>query len=128
MLHRQILEMVIILLAVVARRGYYEIQRPHITNIAAFNIGDRLAISSSMLLGLWATVETIRLNDFGLPEPDAGLLQCLHVWRWLSTLLPLGLMLLHQWLRVNFLGGLGRGLLSFGLPIGLLPILCWFPR
>jgi hypothetical protein len=128
MLHRQILEMLIILLAVVARRGYYEVQRPHISHIAAFHLGDRLAIGSSALLGLWALVEAIKLDELGQTAPDVWLLNSLHIWGWISAVLPLGLMVLHRWWSANFVGGVGRGLLSFGLPIALLPVLCWFPR
>jgi hypothetical protein len=128
MWHRQVLELLIILLAVVARRGYYEVQRPHISHVQVFHIGDRLAIGCSSILGLWAVVENVKLHDFGQTTPDVWLIQSLHIWGWLSAGLPLVLMVLHRWLRVNFLGGVGRGLLSFGLPIALLPVLCWFPR
>jgi hypothetical protein len=129
MWHRQVLELVIILLAVVIRRGYYEVQRPHITDVAVFHLGDRLAIGSSSLLGLWAAVENIKLNHFGQTVADAGLLQVLALWGWISLLLPLVLLVLHRWLWLgNFVAGWGRGLLSFGLPIALLPGLCWFPR
>jgi hypothetical protein len=129
MWHRQVLELVIILIAVVARRGYYEVQRPHITNVSIFHIGDRLAIGCSSILGLWAAVENIKLNHFGQTAADAGLLQILSLWGWISAVFPLGLMVLHRWLRLgNFVAGWGRGLLSFGLPIALLPVLCWFPR
>jgi hypothetical protein len=129
MWHRQVLELLIIMLAVVARRGYYEVQRPHISHVQVFHSGDRLAIGCSSILGLWAAVENVKLNDFGQTVPDVWLLQSLHIWGWLSALFPLGLMVLHRWLQLgNFVAGWGRGLLSFGLPIALLPVLCWFPR
>jgi hypothetical protein len=126
--HRQVLELIIILLSVVARRGYYEVQRPHISHAQVFHIGDRLAIGCSTILGLWAVIENIKLHDFGQTTPDVWLTQSLHIWGWLSAGLPLMLMVLHRWWSANFLGGVGRGLLSFGLPIALLPGLCWFPR
>jgi hypothetical protein len=130
-LHRQLLEMVIILLAVLVRRGYYEVYRLKITNVPVFNFGDRLAIGCACTLWAWAATENLMLNDFGQAAPSFWLLQSLRIWLWISGLFPLLLLLLHfcfqRW-GGNFLTGLGRGCLSFGLPIALLPVLCWFPR
>jgi hypothetical protein len=124
----QLLQLLMILLAVLLRQLYTECHRPQIKNFQWFDFGDRCTILLSVGLGGWAMIELWLIQVWGHPAPSAGLIDSLRLWLWVSSLLPLSLSLLWG-CRIacgDWLVGMGRGCLSFGLPIALLALLCWF--
>ncbi|MBE9030307.1 hypothetical protein IQ266_11245 [filamentous cyanobacterium LEGE 11480] len=131
MLHPQILQFLIILIAYIARKGYYEIYRPKITNVRILNYGDQLVAVASAVLGIWALGETWATYELGMDLPSLWLVKSLTTWFWICAAFPLLMLVINRWLKLklsDFFIGLGRGCLTFGVPIALLPLLCWFPR
>jgi hypothetical protein len=128
MLHPEILQFLVILLTVLARKGYYELFRSRITNVWTLNFADRVVAVPAFVLGIWAFVELCGQVQFQLNLPSVELLLALRIWLITCSLIPAGVILVGwvwRWRLSNFLIGLGRSCLTFGLPIGFLPWI-WF--
>lgn len=131
MLHPQILQFLIILMAYLARKLYFEIYRLKISNVRILNYGDQLVAVASSIFGVWALLETWATYEMGMDLPSRWLVQGLTTWLWICLIFPLVMLLMNRLLKLklsDFFVGLGRGCLTFGVPIALLPLLCWFPR
>ncbi|NJN49388.1 MAG: hypothetical protein HC805_05935 [Alkalinema sp. RL_2_19] len=79
MLHPQILQFLIILIAYIARKGYYEIYRPKITNVRILNYGDQLVAIVAAVLGIWALAETWATYELGMDLPSPWLVKSLTI-------------------------------------------------
>lgn len=131
MLHPQILQFLIILTAYLARYAYYEVYRLKITNVRILDYGDQLVAIASAILGVWALIETWAVYELNMDLPSPWLERTLTTWLWICGFFPVAMLILNRWLKLklsDFFVGLGRGCLTFGVPIALLPLLCWFPR
>jgi hypothetical protein len=127
----QLFQLLIILLAIVARQVYYEIYRLKLKNVQIFHAGDQLAIGVAVGLAIWAGVELMLIAQFGQAGPTMWLRQSLQIALWICGLLPIGLWLLQSGLKLrlgDWLTGVGRGCLSFGFPIACCAAFCWFPH
>jgi hypothetical protein len=130
-LYCQLWQLLMILLAVVARQVYYEIYRLKLRNVQVFHAGDQFAIGLAVGLVIWAGLEWLMIAQFGQAGPTVWLRQSLQIALWVCGLLPIGLWLLQAGLKLrlgDWLTGVGRGCLSFGLPIASCAALCWFPH
>jgi hypothetical protein len=131
MLHPEILQFLIILAAYMVRKLYNEIYRRKITNVRILNYGDQLVALVSCVLGIWSLLEAWGVYQWKMDLPSQWLVKTLTTWLWICLGFPSVMLLLNRWLKLklsDFFVGIGRGCLTFGVPIALLPLLCWFPH
>jgi hypothetical protein len=128
MLHPEILQFLTIMLTFFARKGYHELFRPRITNMQWLNRGDLLIAVIAFGFGVWSYAEWATAMTIQTPVPSIWLRQSLHNWLLLSLIFPGWMLLLGLVWRgrlPSFLIGLGRGFLTFGVAIGIIPLIWW---
>jgi hypothetical protein len=121
----------IITAAYLLRMGYCELFRLRIRNQRWVNFGDRLVAMLALGIAAWVGIELALLYSQQLTQPSFVLIATLQTGL-LVTILGSGLIvILGGLLRLplaDILLGVGRGLLSFGFPIGLSALYCWLPQ
>jgi hypothetical protein len=125
-----LLQWLILASAYLIRQGYYECLRDRISDRRRFGDGDGVVILAMLGVAGWTAMELHLAATTGQTVPSDGLMFVLRGILALSIALP-GLLFLLAWgLRFwpgNFLAGVGRGLVSFGLAVTLLALFCWLP-
>ncbi|MFM2430734.1 MAG: hypothetical protein RLZZ511_1947 [Cyanobacteriota bacterium] len=125
-----LLQWLILGLCYLIRQGYYECLRDRINDRRRFGDGDGIVILVALGTASWTAMEMHFAPLTGGTAPSSWLEAMLQGMLQLSIVVPGLLLLLVRGLRIwpgNFLAGVGRGFVSFGLGVALLALFCWLP-